>query len=251
MGKKNFKSQADWVHFCYYITQRNRYILDKKSENFITALLCSAKKRAKEFKSGEEFFRARNECRERKRSKYSVLTKKYPLTKKEMLNPTPEKAREGRANPKGISYLYLSKDITTSIAETRPWLNQVVTVAFCKLRKNIRVASITSDDDWIDLPLYSKKRVSPEKKERRIWYDIARDFSTPVIVSEVGIKYIPTQFIAEILKHNKYDGVFYKSSLSETGYNLVLFDDILTINVYKTQLYYLNQIQYKATEYNA
>ena len=35
--------------------------------------------------------------------------------------------------------------------------------------------------------------------------------------------YVPTQIIAELFKSNGFNGVFYKSALSE-GLNLVLFD---------------------------
>ena len=46
-----------------------------------------------------------------------------------MLAPPAELATAGRANPRGISYLYCATDEPTCIAEIRPWKGAKVTVA--------------------------------------------------------------------------------------------------------------------------
>ena len=51
----------------------------------------------------------------------------YPCN--DMGKPPIRKAVPGRANPKGISYLYLASDIDTAISEIRPTFNDFITVA--------------------------------------------------------------------------------------------------------------------------
>jgi len=38
------------------------------------------------------------------------------------------------------------------------------------------------------------------------------------------LKYVPTQYLSEKLKTAGYDGIAFKSSLSQDGYNIALFD---------------------------
>jgi hypothetical protein len=57
-----------------------------------------------------------------------------------------------------------------------------------------------------------------------IWFAIDNAFATPVSKDDETKGYIPTQVIAELFKSAGYDGVMYKSLLSEDGYNLALFN---------------------------
>ena len=50
--------------------------------------------------------------------------------------PLPDRANEGRVNPKGIPCLYFSSDRDTAMTETRPWIGSLVSVAqFVMLRE--------------------------------------------------------------------------------------------------------------------
>ncbi|MDE1919834.1 MAG: RES family NAD+ phosphorylase [Candidatus Omnitrophica bacterium] len=42
----------------------------------------------------------------------------------------------------------------------------------------------------------------------------------------MSVDYVATQYLTEIFKMEKYEGVIYKSSLSTSGYNLTLLDDM-------------------------
>ena len=53
---------------------------------------------------------------------------------------------------------------------------------------------------------------------------IDRAFATPVSRDEESKEYIPTQIIAELFKSAGYDGIVYKSLLSNDGFNLALFN---------------------------
>ncbi|MFZ0569740.1 MAG: RES domain-containing protein [Rhodomicrobium sp.] len=44
------------------------------------------------------------------------------------MKPIPNWLSEGRANPRGIPYLYLASTRDTALAEVRPWIGSHITV---------------------------------------------------------------------------------------------------------------------------
>jgi hypothetical protein len=52
---------------------------------------------------------------------------------------------------------------------------------------------------------------------------LGEDLTTPVLPQAAAIDYTPSQFLCEFIKRCAYDGVVYRSSVSE-GINLALFD---------------------------
>jgi hypothetical protein len=246
MKGKQFKTLSDWISFKLYIQQRNRYILDFEYKAFIDRLLLSAQKREQLISSREKFYRARIGVMERGR-KQSIFKTKHPYSKKEMKNPPPEKAIEGRINPKGISYLYLSSDLITAIAETRPWVDELISVAECTFWKDLKVINMIPDSEK-KLCNRFKEKPTAQEKENIIWHDIEQDFSKPIIDHVANIEHVPTQFIAEAFKNAGYEGIKYKSSLSNTGYNLVVFDG-WNIIVKKCYLQKVSGVAYSAVIY--
>lgn len=237
MNGYEFKSPGEWIGFEYYLCNRNRYVLDKENTDFIEMLLLAAQDRIEIITSGKLFYRGRLGSVGKK--------KRRPFNKTYMLNPKPVDTRGGRSNPKGISYLYLSDTKDTAIAETRPWLEQYVSIAKVEIGKDFKVVNAISKDEWIDLPLSFDKSATKEKKEKRIWWDIDRAFSKPILSNESGIDYVPSQYLAEIFKHRGYDGIKYRSSLLENGYNIVLFDSSL-VRVKSVELYAVTEITYSS-----
>ncbi len=72
------------------------------------------------------------------RSRKSIENQKFPPSK--MGIPPAEKARNGRANPVGIPYLYLASNLKTAISEIRPSLKDKVTVGRFKLLEPFRLS---------------------------------------------------------------------------------------------------------------
>ena len=60
--------------------------------------------------------------------------------------------------------------------------------------------------------------------EAYIWGDINKAFSLRIQPGSEEKSYIPTQFITEFFKTRGYKGIAYKSSVDESGYNLVVFN---------------------------
>lgn len=136
------------------------------------------------------------------------------------MKPLPNMATEGRANPKGIPYLYLATDKETAMAEICPWLDSLISVGQFRTIRELVVFDLAALHQ--DTTIYLSEP-SPKKRESAVWSDIDSAFSKPISPTEHVAEYIPTQIIAELFKNNGADGMIYKSALGD-GLNVVLFD---------------------------
>jgi hypothetical protein len=62
---------------------------------------------------------------------------------------------------------------------------------------------------------------------RKVFQDIAAEIAKPLRRSDSPLEYLPTQYIAEFIKSQGFDGVEYASSLKQGGCNLAIFDENL------------------------
>jgi hypothetical protein len=154
----------------------------------------------------------------------------YPYCPQRM-KPLHDRARENRANPKGIPFLYVATHEETALAEVRPYLGEIVSVAQLRTTKELRFINCTIDDHRHILYF---KEPDERERERAVWQDIDRAFSWPVIADDDTADYVPTQVLAETFREGGFDGVGYRSSLGE-GHNLAIFDpnaaDIINCSV--------------------
>lgn len=144
----------------------------------------------------------------------------YP---KNRMKPEPDKVTvsDGRANPRGIPCLYLTTDYETAILEVRPLIGMYITVAKMELARDLEIIDCTSS--YVNfLDRWSVKTI--EDIERAVWSDINDAFFKPAQRGDDSLDYIPTQILAELFKCNGLDGIGYKSSYGESGFNIALFD---------------------------
>lgn len=130
-------------------------------------------------------------------------------------------AKEGRANPKGISYLYTAKDIKTAILEMRPQMQEMYNIATIEIIRDAKIFDFT----------YSPEKIKED--EYSIVADLHRiseEFSKPNFGDQ--IEYAPTQFLCEYIKRLGFDGIKFKSAVSATGTNVLLFDVDAKTRVY-------------------
>lgn len=139
--------------------------------------------------------------------------------------PNPDLIRDGRSNAKFIRFLYITESPTTAVFEVRPLLHCAVNVAGIEVKERLSIANIALDISY-----------DPEK-ERSVdeWLLclIQSAFSSPTNNPD---DYIPSQIIAEYLRHQGYDGIRYSSSLHKGGYNLTIFDVTKCEAVFSTDL---------------
>ncbi|WP_181127289.1 RES domain-containing protein [Paenibacillus peoriae] len=201
-----------WDMFCSEIKNQNRFILSISSYNEFVDLLHSKKS---VLKKGTQFFRAR--------IGFGLSNKgnNVPLDEKNLRKAPPKMVSDGRANPKGISYLYTASDVDTAVSEVRPWKSALVSVAALELNNDIKIVDLTLSA--IGSP-FEVTDLRTAIQLQQLLESISMEFSKPVSPSDSGMDYIPTQYIAELIKSLKYADFKFKSSIA-SGDNFVFFKD--------------------------
>lgn len=137
----------------------------------------------------------------------------WGFDKKNCDAPQKRCSKAGRANSQGISYLYATLDEKTAVMEMRPQLGQQYNI--CKIEV-IKEAKLF---DFTYVPTDIKE---DEYLLSRTLLSISREFSKPNFGDSE--EYIPTQYLCEFIKEMGFDGIRFKSSVSEEGINVVLFN---------------------------
>ena len=223
----SFKSWTSYWKFRSVVTTSSRYIFDEETESFLAEVLETCKSRQKTISKGTVFWRSQLGSGTRpvyddEENKVGDEPCPHPA---ERMKPLKFLASEGRANPKGIPYLYLATSKETAMSEVRPWIGSTISVAQFVTKNELNIVDC-SKNHLANPFFFDFKRgfyePSNEEKEKSVWAHIDRAFSEPVIQNENRADYAPTQIIAELFKNNGFDGIVYKSMLSE-GYNVALF----------------------------
>ena len=139
--------------------------------------------------------------------------------------PNPALIREGRSNAKFIRFLYMAESPTTAVFEVRPLLRSAINVAGIEVKERLSIVNIAVDIDM-------NPQIEKSENEWLLSF-IQSAFSFPTNNPD---DYIPSQVIAEHLRHLGYDGIRYSSSLHEGGYNLTIFDVSKCEPVFSTDL---------------
>ena len=207
----------DWENFCNYLISKNRYILNDEYKKLTEEILKLARGREASLGQGSIFWRAKTSKGLRVVEDGEIVSDGY--TKEEMLAPLKENAKDGRANPAGISYLYLAEDLETAIAEIKPYIGDRVTVAPFTLNRKVKIVDIRQGAPSLPEAFFSKNKDSFDQ----LWFGIKIYFSVPVKPQD-SKGYIPTQYVAELFKNNGYDGIKFDSVQRRGNFILVLFN---------------------------
>ena len=217
----SFNSWRSYMKFSYSVKNKSRYVLDQEAQEFLKAIENTCASRLEVIPEGSLMWRAQAGHDYREYYQNDIHIDDFPVPYSESrMKPLLNGASEGRANPKGIPCLYLASTKETAMSEIRPWLGSIISVARFSNERELRI---------IDFSNHFGKRASfyfqePSEAEKieAVWRDIDNAFSEPVTNSDLKSDYAPTQIIAELIKSLGYDGIAFKSSLSD-GYNLALF----------------------------
>lgn len=143
------------------------------------------------------------------------------LSTEKMGAPPATHSTAGRANPAGIPYLYLASDQETAICEVRPHNNEKLTVGSFRLAMS--VTCIDLRDPRIDSPFQHKWKLQDLVSKLGFLRCLGHELSLPIGTQRRDLDYLPTQYLCELIKNLGYDGVLYRSGLSD-GYNIALFN---------------------------
>lgn len=218
-----FKSWKSYSIFANEVVRYNRFSHNHETESFLRALAESSNKRIKHIKTGSTFWRAQLGCNYRPfEENGEILFEEQVPSSEDRMIPVHNKAKDGRANVKGIPYLYLSTKRKTALSEVRPWVGSIVTLALFKTLRELKLVDCSIHGNT-KIPYLLGEEPNSDIREEFVWKHIDNAFSRPVTQADDSAEYIPTQIIAEIFKNNGMDGLFYKSNFG-TGLNIVLFD---------------------------
>lgn len=150
----------------------------------------------------------------------------------ELLAPPPEKARAGRMNPAGISYLYLAEQPEIALAEVVQRPPCKVAVGCFQLRIELRILDIT------EIPPTDSGKNEDEQDALHFLHCFRDIILQPVRKgSQEHIDYVPSQIVCEFLAQvhemngefnqgepwPRLHGLRYRSVIHPKGFNVVLF----------------------------
>lgn len=152
------------------------------------------------------------------------------LDELEMGAPPPLSATAGRANSEGISHLYLASDTGTVISEIRPSLSDTVYIGKFPIKEELKVVDFRL---LKGLDVFGFTDPIMYAINLDIFNEMNKAISKPVRSGDSRLDYLPTQFFVDFIKSLNetesagYHGIVFESTLSTSGYNLMIFDPSL------------------------
>lgn len=200
---------STWELFVHEIKSSNRFHLTNKIDLNVIKKLLSYHER--KYKRGKIFYRAR-------------ISDKQGFPNSLMGNPPATLTKPGRANPAGISYLYLSEGVSTTLYETRATLYDFITIGEFTLVEDMVVVNLRETHIYDTLYVAEEEgRLEHFMMHLPFLCLLEQELSKPLRRSDNELDYLPTQYLTEFIKSLGYDGVEYKSSLNPDGYNIAAF----------------------------
>jgi hypothetical protein len=215
-----FKSCLSYGRFKSEVLRHARFVHDEETKEFLRIVLDTGRKRVETWKRDRTLWRAQLGSTPEVEAKEEVFIPppSAPFPDQRM-KPLPDRAREGRANPKGIPCLYAATGHVTALAEVRPWKHSLISIVQMKTSRDLTVLSCVTNSNS---PFYIEEP-DPGEREIAVWESIDAAFSRPVTPSDDTADYAPTQILAELFRSEGLDGVTYRSSLGP-DHNVALFD---------------------------
>jgi hypothetical protein len=208
----------EWENFVEGIKTNNRFHTDYINKEVLYSF-CNYIKKI--YKTGAIFYRAR------------ICSDETGFTINEMGAPPVGDATGGRANPIGISCLYLADTDITALNEIRAGIYDYVAIGKFVLKQDIEVVNLTIVDQispfgGIDNTVHAVNKKHLQK--------ISADIAKPLRRHDSPLDYLPTQYISDYIKSREFAGIEYKSTMNQGGYNLAIFEGKLfectTVDVY-------------------
>lgn len=214
------------------LLNKNRFFPPKEFDDLIKLIRPIVGHSAFITKKNLEYFRARI-C--------PSFDAKSLFTSSEMGAPPKEKVFDGRSNPAGIPHLYIASSPETAVSEIRPHPSDYVAVSKVSVNDKLKLGNFYNPRAWVSPFLFeSPEEVSHASVTLNFMEDI---FSNPVLPQKGILRYLPTQYLSEAMKNEGYDGIVYKSSVSQ-GYNLTIFNPA-NATISNPSFYHIKEVSYK------
>ncbi len=151
--------------------------------------------------------------------------------------PPKRNASHGRANPAGIPYLYVGSTPETAISEIRPHTGEIACVADFKTMDDLQLIDLRDPKRMVSpFLLPDADSIRMMRSDLPFLERLGDELTRPVVPHAAAIDYTPSQYVCEFIKKCGYDGVIYRSSVSD-GINMALFypkkAQVGTVSMYK------------------
>lgn len=147
----------------------------------------------------------------------------YPYYGDEIKNPPSHLSESRRFNRDGFSYLYLSSDVETCIAELRVKVGAICSVAEFKQKRNLKLLDLDNNK-------------------------IFKDFLLIPVCDDNLYHYNYTRFISDLIKALGIDGIEY-DSVQSSGKCYVIFDpQSFELIEYSERMYLAKHVKYDYQE---
>lgn len=151
-----------------------------------------------------------------------LLSDDQPLPLDKMGAPPAHLAGHGRANPAGIPYLYLGSTATTAVSEVRPHTGEAACIATFQVPSILAVDLRDPRKSASPFILENAEQIMSLRSGLPLLERLGEELTKPVQPRSAAFEYIPSQYLCEFIKKRGYQGVIYRSSVSD-GVNLALF----------------------------
>ena len=176
-----------------------------------------------------------------------LLPDDKPFSSKEMGAPPAHLAGHGRANPAGIPYLYLGSTEVTAVSEVRPHTGESACIASFRVQP-ISVVDLRDPRRSVSPFIFEDVGgISLLRSGLPLLERLGEELTKPVQPRSAAFEYIPSQYLCEFIKRSGYQGVIYRSSVSD-GVNLALFDPGLATIDPVTKKVQVNSVTVKITD---
>lgn len=224
-----------WEDFTKELININRFHL--KNELNLEELQKIVHYNHRTITTGKEFFRGR-------------IGDDSGFDERNMRNPPPEKARPGRANPNGISYLYVADSLETVVNEIRASYYDLICIGTFKVIENLNIVNLDNVESFDPMQIADDPNFNLDEFMSSLPFTnkLQEELSKPIRRRDNKLDYIPTQYLCEFIKTIeikygsdiiKFDGVRYKSSSYADGYNLAIFNpeklELVDRNIYEVE----------------
>lgn len=226
-------TEEDWFKFKEELKHSNRFFPKSFPDHDKLSLILSYLSCELESDS-KNFFRARIDSG----------IKLHPAEK--MGSPPSEIATAGRANPFGISYLYVASTIKTAISEIRPHKSEHITIAEFSIKKNLKLIDLRSPKKTISPFGHSGTELELIHSKLSLLIKLGDELSKPVAQDKAPLEYLSSQYLCEFIKSQGYDGVIYTSSLGD-GDNYAIFDES-RLSIVSTNGYLIDKVDIEFEE---
>ncbi|MDT2600282.1 RES family NAD+ phosphorylase [Enterococcus hulanensis] len=206
----------NWEDFTHSIKYENRFHSQQINLANLEFFLSYFEETVSE---GEEFYRCR------------LNNDEKIFEEKDLKAPPEGVASAGRLNPEGISRLYLCSEEETAIGEIRASRHDIVTIGKFQVKEKLRVLDLSNFDQINILSTFGYSEFLKYYLNMDALKQISDELAKPVRSSDKSRDYLATQYISDFVKSitgeekSSYQGIKYRSTASETGYNLMLFKD--------------------------